>query len=179
MFTAAMPYILRNLQSSQKVYKMLTAVIYTTTHGTTAKVANIIRKRIGPEKTVLIDLRECPDPDITEISRIIIGGSIHAGAIQPSVKKFCSRHLNELLKKEVGLFMCGMNRPNYAEQFENAFPSGLRSHAKSICYAGGEFLFEKMNLLQRMIVKKIAGIRESMSKIDRSEIDRFVSEMLA
>jgi menaquinone-dependent protoporphyrinogen oxidase len=157
---------------------MRTAVIYSTTHGTTEKVAKMISEQIGDDSVSLYNLKKRPGPDLAEFERVIIGGSIHAGRIQNAVSKFCKASMVELLQKETGLFLCGMNVPDYQKQFEDAFPELLRSHAKSTSVVGGEFLFDRMNFFQKLIVKKVSGITGSASKIDQEKIREFVNEMI-
>jgi menaquinone-dependent protoporphyrinogen oxidase len=156
---------------------MRTAVIYASTHGTTEKVATKIREEIGTATTDLFDLKKKPDIDLNCYDTIIIGGSVHAGSMQMSVKKFCRTHQTILLKKKLGLFMCGMNVPEFDKQFEKAFQAELRNHATSYCYAGGEFLFEKMNFFQRAIITKISGVKSSVSQISEKKIGAFAEAL--
>ncbi|MDP3451937.1 MAG: flavodoxin domain-containing protein [Bacteroidales bacterium] len=150
---------------------MKRAVIYATTHGTTEKVANYIQTSTGPEKTTLFNLKSNPPSDLSEYSHIIIGGSIHAGSIQTKVKDFCKKNMIDLLEKRVSLFICAMNRPEYESEIKNAFPDLLYNHADSKIVVGGEFLFDKMNFIEKLIVKKVSGINETVSKIDYSAVD--------
>jgi menaquinone-dependent protoporphyrinogen oxidase len=46
-------------------------------------------------------------------------------------------------------------------------------HSKVASNLGGEFQLEKMNFMEKIIVKKIAKITESISKIDDVSIDKF------
>jgi menaquinone-dependent protoporphyrinogen oxidase len=49
----------------------------------------------------------------------------------------------------------------------------LYEYAVSTCFAGGEFLFEKMNFFERAIIKRIAKTDKSVSQIKEEEIGRF------
>ncbi len=155
---------------------MQTAIVYTTTHGTTEKVVAKMQDLLGKQDTVTFNLKNKKDIDLSQFEGIIIGGSIHAGMIQKRVKDFCRENMSVLLQKPLGLFICGMNVPEYQSQLEKAFPEELRKHAKSTKVVGGEFLFEKMNFFQKLIVKKISGIKESISKIDENMIEEFIME---
>lgn len=156
---------------------MKTAIIYSSTHGTTEKVAARLATLLGNENTGLFNLRNESNIDISAFDTVIIGGSIHAGNIQMRIKKFCKSNLLALLDKKLGLFMCGMNEPEYEKEFRNAFPDLLREHAIATCIPGGEFLFENMNFFQRAIVSKISGIKESVSRIDDSKIISFAEAL--
>lgn len=163
---------------------MKTAIVYVTMHGTTKKLAEMIKGELiarteGDADVSLFNLKKDGEPDLNEFDRVIIGGSVHAGGVQSVIKKFCKKHSAELLKKDLGLFLSGMNEPAYEKQFDKAFPESLRAHSKSNKTLGGEFLFEKMNFFQKFIVRKISGVSESVSKINEDKVAEFVSEIVS
>ncbi len=155
---------------------MKRAVIYASTHGTTEKVARYIETNTGSEVTTLFNLKSNPPTDLSEFNHIIIGGSIHAGSIQTRVKDFCKKNMVDLLEKRVSLFICAMNKPEYDSELQNAFPELLFNHAQSKMVVGGEFLFDKMNFIEKLIVKKVSGINESMSKIDYAAVEELYKQ---
>jgi menaquinone-dependent protoporphyrinogen oxidase len=148
-------------------------------HGTTAKVAAEIKEKLGTEKTMLIDLEKDQVPSLDEFPTIIIGGSVHAGTIQQELMTFCIRHKTELLKKRLGLFMCFMNNDLQDLEFEDSFPIDLRRHAIAKGFVGGEFLIEKMTVLERTSVKEVKGIDDSVYKLDEKAIQKFIEEIKA
>jgi len=156
---------------------MKTAIIYASSHGTTEKIARQIQDGLGADSTRLINLKETRTVDLSLFDTLIIGGSIHAGQMQGRVKTFCKKNMVDLLQKRVGLFMVGMNEPEFETEFNNAFPELLRNHAITSKCVGGEFLFEKMNFFEKLIVKKVSGITENISKINEDKIAELVSEV--
>ncbi|GAB1474149.1 hypothetical protein MASR2M69_15900 [Bacteroidota bacterium] len=155
---------------------MRTAIIYATSHGTTGKVANIIKERLSANNTKeesinIFNLKQNSNIDLSVYDTIVLGGSIHAGNIQGSVKEFCKNNLVDLLQKRVALFICAMNKPEYETELKNSFPELLFNHAISKEVVGGEFLFDKMNFIEKMLVRNISGIKETTSKIDDSKIE--------
>ncbi len=157
---------------------MKTAIIYATSHGTTTKVANIIVGKLGIENCQIFNIKEEKNIDISKFEQIIIGGSIHAGNIQKSIKDFCKDNIEILLEKRIGLFVCSMYEgENAVKQLENAYSDLLRKHAKSVKILGGEFLLDKMNFFEKLIVKKVAGVKENESKIDEANIALFIDEL--
>jgi menaquinone-dependent protoporphyrinogen oxidase len=156
---------------------MKTAIIYTTSHGTTEKIANTVAEGIGSEHLKLINLKKEKVTDLVEYDQVIIGGSIHAGNIQNRMKKFMDANMELLLQKRIGLFLCCMHEEEADKQFENAFPQSLRNHAIATMCPGGEFNFDRMNFIERAIVKKVAYIENSVSKIDPFKIDQFINQL--
>ncbi len=157
---------------------MKTAIIYSSTHGTTAKVAAQLSRLLEHQNIVILNLKENSNVDLVQFDTVIIGGSIHAGQIQMRIRKFCRANLLTLLEKKVGLFMCGMNQPEFEKEFTNAYPALLAEHAVATCLPGGEFLFEKMNFFQRAIVKKNSGIKESVSHLDEEKVQAFANRLI-
>ena len=156
---------------------MKTIIIYTTSHGCTEKVVKELSQKLSGE-VITLDLKNNPSPSLIEFERIIIGGSIHAGQIQKRVKNFCLSNMEELKAKEIGLFICCMYEAEIArEEIKNAFPEELHQMAKTEAIFGGEFNFEKMNFVEKMLVRKIAHVNESVSQIDHNSIERFALRM--
>lgn len=156
---------------------MKTLIAYSTTHGCTEKTAVELKKQLEGE-VELINLKNNPNPDLQNFDRIIIGGSIHAGQIQKRVKEFCSKNLELLKLKELGLFICCMEQGETGQkQLLDAYPEELHQIAKSAAVFGGEFDFRKMNFLEKLVVKKVAKVKESTSKVDHQAIHNFSKKM--
>jgi len=156
---------------------MKTAIIYASKHGTTQKVAGIIKSKLPNDEVELFNLAENPNIEFRKFDRILIGSSVYAGSIQPKARKFVAQNMIDLLQKEVAIFVCCMFFDKAYEQIEKGFPEALRKHAISIKHLGGEFRFEEMNAIERFLVKKIAGASESVSKIDQKGIEKFIDEI--
>ena len=62
-------------------------------------------------------------------------------------------------------------------QLNDAYPNGLLQSAKATACLGGEFDFNKMNFFQKMIVKKVAKVDDSVSHINHDAIKRFSQQM--
>lgn len=122
-------------------------------------------------------MKDKPNPSIDTYDRVIIGGSIHAGKIQRAVKYLCKKNQKNLLKKQLGLFICCMDQEKALEQYRNAYPELLRNHASAAGLFGGEFNFERMNFVQKAIIKKISGLEASVDKLDEAAIGKFINQL--
>jgi menaquinone-dependent protoporphyrinogen oxidase len=155
---------------------MKIAIVYSTKHGTTEKVASML-KDFNPEHTDIFNLNKVKDVDLSQYDKVILGGSIHAGNIQKKVKAFYEKHMSELGQKPLGLFLSCLEEEKALDQFNTAFPEELRLHSTSNKITGGEVIFEKMNFIEKFMMKKIGGIRESVSKIKHDQIVELAQEM--
>jgi menaquinone-dependent protoporphyrinogen oxidase len=157
---------------------MKTAIIYTSKHGTTEKVAQMIAGRLSDNQVSLIDLKKDARPDINPFEKIILGTPVYAGTPSKTMQRFSRENIEILKQKRLALFVCGMELDETKQQQEltNAYPQELHEYAVSKCFAGGEFLFEKMNFVERAIIKRIAKADKSVSQIREDEIDKLVMD---
>ncbi|GGM27676.1 flavodoxin [Paraliobacillus quinghaiensis] len=156
---------------------MQTCIIYMTKHGATKQASFHLAKKL-PGDIQMIDLKNEPCPNIEGFDNIIIGGSIYMGNIQKQLKQFLQENLPILLRKKVGLFLCaGHPDPKTInEQFQNAFPAALLHHACAKARFGYTYDFYKLNAIERMIVKKIVGIKQSTFQLSTEKIEEFATQ---
>jgi menaquinone-dependent protoporphyrinogen oxidase len=65
------------------------------------------------------------------------------------------------------------------KQFDDNFPEEIRKHAFARGFFGGEFDFQKMNFVEKMIVRKVVKINESVSRVDQQAIRKFIEQVKA
>ncbi len=142
-------------------------------HGCSEKAVRML-KEMSWKEVDMVNLKNQKPPDLHCYDTIIIGGSVHMGAIQGKIRKFCNEHEKELLDRRLGLFLCHMEEGETAHlQFNEAYSEKLRDHAVAKALFGGEFNMEKMNYLERMLIKKAAGVGESISRLNTKAIEDF------
>lgn len=155
---------------------MNTLIAYATKYGCAQKCAVELSKELN-DKVELVNLKDKSNVEPSKYDRVIIGGSVYMGRIQKEVTDFISMNLNELLSKETGLFICGMQEGDMLEkEIKDNFPAELISKAKSVMHFGGEFTFNKMNFMEKVIVKKVSKITSDKSDIRHGNIKKFVED---
>ena len=83
-----------------------------------------------------------------------------------------------LLKRKIGLFICCMEKDEKAQrQLNSAYPKELINHAAVAGIMGGEFNFDKMNFLEKAIIKKVAGVTESVSRVSVEDAVKFAAKI--
>lgn len=156
---------------------MKTAIIYSTKHGCTDKCAQALSNEFETE-TKLVNLTLTTNINLSEFDIIIIGGSIHAGMINKSIKNFIKKNHDILISKKLGLFLCCLFEGEKAlQQFQDAYPDSIREKAIAHGLFGGELDFDKMNFFEKAIVKKVAHVEKSTSKISYTNIKNFALKM--
>lgn len=161
---------------------MKTAIIYSTTQGTTEKVVNYIAEKLSDSEVEIIKLQKKKKSiDLSKYDRIILGASIYLGDIQSVMTKFCNDNFDVLLTKNLGIFACGIEREliRQDEELEMAFPKKLYKHAIATAFVGGEIIFEKLNPTQKFISKNMFKINSSAEFFLYDMMDIFISQLLS
>jgi menaquinone-dependent protoporphyrinogen oxidase len=150
---------------------MKTLIIYATKHGSAESCSKLLKNKLTGEVEV-VNIKKDKVPDINSFDKVIIGGSIYAGRIQKEISSFCSNNLNDLKKKKLGLFICGMNKDSAQTELNTAFPQELLNSAISKECFGGEFKLSHMNMLERFMVKVISKTDKEVSMLSEENINR-------
>lgn len=159
---------------------MNTAIVYSSKYGFTKHMAQTLSQKLKSSDVVtLISLHDESNPDISSFDKIIIGSAIYRGKSAKEIKNFCQQNHDQLITKKIGLFVCGMETTIQGKELEmkRAFPDRLNNHATAHAFLGGSFQFEKMNLLERLVVRHVAKVKTSVTTTHQDEIDRFVTRM--
>lgn len=151
---------------------MNTIIAYSTKYGCTEKCVMLLSKKLTGI-VELYNLGDKKDIDLSQYDKVIIGGSIYAGKIRKEVSEFCSKNINALKEKKIGLFVCGMLIEKADIELNDSFPQELLSNATAKDFFGGEFIFKKMNLIDRLIVNKVTKINKDTLSILEDKITGF------
>lgn len=156
---------------------MSTLIVYASKYGCTEKCVKLMSKKLN-DKVDLINLKNIKDIDLLKYDKVIIGGSIYIGRIQKEVTEFCSKNLDKLKEKRIGLFICGMQDEDIIKtELNQNFPSELLEIAEAKGHFGGEFIFDKMNFMEKLIVKKVSKVTSNKSNILEDNIHKFAQEI--
>ncbi|HER10059.1 MAG TPA: flavodoxin [Bacteroides sp.] len=151
---------------------MKTLIAYSSTLGCTEQCASRLKADLG-NGVEMFRISRRRRINLQDYDTVIIGGSIHAGIIQRSVRHFCETNLKVLLQKQVGLFVCCMDpEADENEMIQKAFPEKLVENALASGFFGGELNIKKMNLLQKIMTRKAARLQKE-PEIDFQKILEF------
>lgn len=152
------------------VRKMKTLIVYGSKYGCTEKCAQALKKRLDGEVEIF-HVKEKFIPDVSLFDNIIIGGSIYEGRIQRQIRQFCMGNLDQLMKKNIGLFVCGIQNGGQAEmELMLSYPHALIEKAAAVEFIGGEINLERMSIFDKFILKMVSKQDKSISYQDISTI---------
>ena len=148
---------------------MLTLIAYASKYGAAETCAKYIAEKLDGNYE-LVNLKKTPAPDLAKYDKIILGGSIYASNVQKEVKNFCTTNLEQLRKKPLGLFLScmGLDQVMLENNFRFSFPAELMEHSTVADALGGAFDFQKMNFMEKQLIKIIDKRLKKQGKPDLS-----------
>ena len=154
---------------------MKTIIFYATKHGATAEIAKRIAAQMENAETC--DLKNENIPQIKDYECVIVGSSIYAGAFRKEAKDFLKLNADELCKKKLGLFICGMGESNEDDAFKSNAPDEVVKAAVVKNILGGAFDPKKANFFERLVMKAVAKQSGYIDKINDEKISKFVEAL--
>ncbi|MYL34517.1 flavodoxin [Pontibacillus yanchengensis] len=150
---------------------MKTLILYATKYGSAEKVAHRLATKLPGDVQTISIMKDAPPP-LTEFDTVILGGSIYMGTIQQQLSNYLNEHVEELLEKRVGLYICaGEQDPEVrSKELVDSFPRSLYEHAIVKEIVGHEYHFDKMNLFEKLMLR-MKGIKKSCSALSDERID--------
>lgn len=156
---------------------MKTIIIYTTKYSCTRSMAERLQAMLGGE-TQLADAKGTV-PSLEPYDTVVLGGSVYMGHVQKALTAYMDRHMQELLGKKIGLFLCaGITDPAVqTQELQNAFAPELYELAVAKDVLGYRFDFQKLNFLERLMVGAMRGNRENESVFFEQTIEAFAHKL--
>lgn len=156
---------------------MKTLIAFATKYGATEKCAKLLADKLNDEVDIY-NVKKQKNIDLSNYDKVIIGSSVYMGKARKEISEFCLKNIDVLKDKKVGLFICCMQVDEDAiKQVDNVFPQDILDIASKKDFFGGEFNLNKMNFMERMIVKKVAKIDKNTSNILTDNINNFAEEI--
>ena len=158
---------------------MKTLVAFASRQGCSEKSARLIRRMLGSECDV-IDLDIESDVDLAPYDTVVIGGPIYYGRMRASVRYFCETNLQALLARRIGLYICCMQQGEVAvQELHEAFPAELLAHASASGIFGGDIHMERINFLERFIVRAVVRTEYSITTFSEERVMQFLNRLFA
>lgn len=152
---------------------MKTLITYASKYGCAADCAAHLKDQLSSNVT-MVDINKSDQKiELENFDTIIIGGSIYAGQLySKELRTFCKNHVDDLIKKNIGLFIC-CAQPDTSDLFAKNFPPKLLEHAKTTMTFGSEARLEEMKFIDKTILKAVTKGDFSSFKISHDNIKKF------
>ncbi len=148
-------------------------IIYATKYGCTEKAVKLLQSKI-PEKIKAVNVAREKAPDLSLFDTVILGGPIYVGKMHAALSAYMQQHREVLKSKRLALFICaGEQDPACMEKLlASAFPEELYNRAIMREAFGGELYWDKLDLMTKLILRVVKGIKEGYSRLSEVKIDR-------
>ena len=164
---------------------MKTLIIYSSKKGSTKTCGEMLKQKLKGEAQ-MISINKVDTVSLESYDKIILGTPIYAGMFNTALKKFIDEHEALLASKPSFLFICSMDATSQDTYLNNNLSPNQLQAFKATTHCGGAFYFDKMNFIEKFIIKKITKMKEPNRKIDTktnelhfntSAIDSFASQI--
>ncbi len=149
---------------------MKTLILYKSKKGMTKKLAELVNQEV--KNADLFNLNDF-NGDLKLYEKIIIGTPVYIGKIDKQIKKFIDNNFSILKDTSTSIFLCGMNYDNTQDVISLNF-TDEQAKVLKIDYIGGAYNFEKLNFLQRFIIKKVSGETKSREVVLQERLLKLV-----
>jgi menaquinone-dependent protoporphyrinogen oxidase len=158
---------------------MKTLVVYVSRQGCSEKSARLIQRALGAGCDIA-DLESEREIALDGYDTVVIGGPIYFGRLHAAVQTFCQLHYEALLQRRLGLYICCMQSGELARQeLRGAFPPELLAHAAATGIFGGEIHMERINFIERFIVRAVVRSEYSITTFSEERVAHFVRQLLS
>lgn len=168
---------------------MKTLVMYGSKYGATEICAKKIAQKLGAGVD-LVNLKSQKEVALAKYDTIIVGSSIYAGQMRKEVRTYIKAHESELAQKKIGIFLSCFDEKAMGEYIEKNIPQTIRQQVKGNVCCGGALYFEKMNFLEKFLLKQISKTthtsdrampevdgKNNVNMISEDKINHFVTQM--
>ena len=157
---------------------MRLAILYTTRYGSTRAIAESVADRLRGSFSDVQVYEVGRKSVLPEADAVLIGAPIYGGSIPRAMQAFVEAHLDELLSRRVGLFLsCFYDGTRAEQQLADNFPPRLVAHSFGRYFPGGTVSFSRLRWIDRLLMKKVAGVTEDVDRRNAAEIERMAGDL--
>lgn len=157
---------------------MRVLIAYASKTGNTEECAYKIKGFMKTESVDLINLKHQSQVDLKLYDKIVIGTPLYMGQPAKQFKQFVEKNMNELMNKEMYLYVCGLARGQEGiDLLQKQVSPKLFGHAKFVGQLGGDVYLQKLNPVYKWMMKKILSESKPQLGLSIEEIEKFASEI--
>jgi menaquinone-dependent protoporphyrinogen oxidase len=147
---------------------MNTLIIYASTYGYTEEMVNKMVNESN-HKFDSINILKNKNIELKDYENIIIGSCIYVGQINKELKKFVSNNHDELMHKNVGLFLACAFEEQFKTHLTNNFSQDMIDHSQIQVNLGGKLQKDRMNFAHKVLVNMIEKTEEGKKPVKTFE----------
>ena len=146
---------------------MKSIILYESKAGCTKKCADYILKDNEADISLLSVFKE----DLSNYENIILMTPVYMGKVNKGFKEFITKNKTILLTKNIIMVLIGMNYTAFDSMVDQNIDKELKEHSE-IIYGGGAYYLEKLNFIERRILKSVAHVTCNSEQIRYDNLDK-------
>ncbi len=158
---------------------MKTAIVYFSKTGSAAECARELYRLLPDSRLVNLAVDKC---NISSYDNIILGSGIRYGKISAELKKYISENELEIRKKNIGLYVCCLDKARSSAYIEKNFPPLLVKKAVVSDGFGAKINLDEIKGIEKIIaksaVKKVVASTGKSPSLDHSAIFEFARRFI-
>lgn len=146
-------------------------VVYASKTGTTRDAANLLSECLAPFCDTY-DCRQRGALRLVDYEVVVLGTAMYMRKPMKELCDFCQSHRDELLKKSLMLFTCGIETLEEDKKYlwQN-LPPAITQKTLQYFHIGGEIRKNRMGLLSHLIMRDYVKKKGVVPELDRKLID--------
>lgn len=142
-------------------------ILYESKAGFTKKCADYILKHNEAD----ISLISIFKGDLNKYETVVLMTPVYMGKVTKKFKEFITLKRELLLTKRIIMVFVGMNYEAFDSMISQNIDKDLKEHAE-IIYGGGAYYLEKLNFVERRILKSVAHVTFNTEHIQYVNLDK-------
>lgn len=145
---------------------MVIYIIYSTKHGGTGRVAEVLERMYEGHTVKKYQLPYRGNMRLDRADVILIGSPVYFGRPMRSFQKFVSKNVFMLKKRPLGIFLSGMNNSAVRKALKDQISPDLLFHAFAAVTCGGTISWSSLSVFEKLVVSMVSGIRGDKDLLD-------------
>lgn len=153
-------------------------ILYASKYKTTQQCAELLADKFY-EHVKLCSIADVQSVSLEDYDQVILGAGVYESLISKKLARWVKTNQDQLLLKEVGIFLCAYHDEQCNHYMKMNFPIEILEHAKIKMCFGAQLDYSTMTLLDRFLMKLIKYFdqEEIVTKIFKERIHYFAKEM--
>jgi len=124
------------------------AIIYSTRHGSTAKIAKVINAYIGDCR--LMNLKDIDYMALAECDTIVLGMPVYNGKLDEDMVNYINEHQAMLIEKNYSIYVTALFFSEFMHYVTEQFPYKILKDVKVIAGLGGAIYYPDLSIPEKV-----------------------------
>lgn len=138
-------------------------IIYSTRHGSTAKIAKVINAYIGGDCR-LMNLKEIDYYVISQCDTIVLGMPIYNGKLDSAMVEYIRRNQSLLIEKNYSIYVTSLLFSEFMHYVTEEFDYSILKDVKVIAGLGGALYYPDLSLAEKARLSLISNLSRVVPK---------------